>query len=148
MAQWRRAGGAALQRTPCLSSRAASVVDTTSLPPVDRTGYEERGYWTPAGFSLSPARLAGLQAALARVLAANPDAAPDSGLINAHLRTGERGAKICGDPFFLELGRDPVLTGLLAALHSWDDGVILWACQVFCKQGRTGRRVPFHCDGV
>ena len=138
-----------------------------------RRQYAEEGYTVP-DFALPPETLQTLRAALCRVLRSNPTVRSDSDLVNAHLRKGQRGAKIDGDPAFLELGRDPRLTALLAALHTpaagelspvgpvdesspwssrpWASGVVLWGVHVFCKQPgadvAAGRRVPFHVDGT
>ena len=126
-----------------------------------RRQYAEEGYTVP-DFSISQMTVRSLRAALCRVLRSNPTAPPDSDLVNAHLRKGQRGAKIDGDPAFLELGRDPRLTALLAALHTpaagelsspWASGIVLWGVHVFCKQPgahgvAAGRRVPFHVDGT
>ena len=131
----------------------------TGLSEQHRRQYAEEGYTVP-DFTLPPTTLATLRAALSRVLHSNPTIRSDSDLVNAHLRLGQRGAKIDGDPAFLELGRDPALTALLAALHApaagelspWAAGVVLWGVHVFCKQPgadvAAGRRVPFHVDGT
>jgi phytanoyl-CoA dioxygenase PhyH len=104
--------------------------------------YREQGVVVPR-WRLSPARLAGLRAALDQVIADNPGVRPEQ-LISAHIaRDSAEGVK--GSDEFLRLACDPDLVGLVTPLIGPD--VLLWGCQVFCKPGGDGREVPWHQDG-
>lgn len=105
--------------------------------------YRRNGWCIPS-YRLPPKALGVQQAALERLLAANPHTRPEE-LVNAHLLRGS-GDAVLGDAAFLALGTDLTLASIAATLLGTPD-VILWACHVFCKPAGTGRRVPLHQDG-
>ena len=115
---------------------------STAAAHVDIAAYQRDGYCVP-DWRLPADRLLAARAALDGLLESNPEVMPEQ-LVNAHLVSG--GGAVRGQREFLELASMPAIAEMVAACLGTDN-VILWACQVFCKQPHTGKSVPWHQDG-
>ena len=108
--------------------------------------YREQGYVIPTA-ALSSARLDALNAAMTRVVEANPGVRPEK-LVSVHIARPDGAPNdegVVGDPAFLDACRDPVLLDAVESVIGPD--IVLWGCQAFCKPGGDGMEVPMHQDG-
>ena len=104
--------------------------------------YRRDGLVVPS-FRLGEAKLARLEAAVERLVAANPDVPPEY-LIGPHIaRPDDRDPGLHRE--FLELCLDPAILDLVESVIGPD--IILWSSGVFCKPASVGREVPWHQDG-
>ena len=104
--------------------------------------YRRDGLVVPS-FRLDEGRLAKLGAAVARLVAANPDVPPEY-LIGPHIsRPDDRDPALHRE--FLDLCLDPDILDLVESVLGPD--IVLWSSGVFCKPAGVGREVPWHQDG-
>ena len=104
--------------------------------------YRRDGLVVPS-FCLDDARRERLDAAVERLVAANPDVPPEY-LIGPHIaRPDDRDPELHRE--FLDLCLDPAVLDLVEAVIGPD--IILWSSGVFCKPPGVGREVPWHQDG-
>ncbi|MEE2804082.1 MAG: phytanoyl-CoA dioxygenase family protein [Pseudomonadota bacterium] len=104
--------------------------------------YNERGYVVP-NLRLPGEWIPKLDAAVERLIAANPEVRPER-LVSVHIdRLNDEGVR--GDATFFELATDPLIVDAVAAVMG--PHVVLWGCQVFCKPPDDGMKVPMHQDG-
>lgn len=107
----------------------------------ERETYQRDGVVAPA-FRLDADRVAGLVAALDRVIADNPGVRPEK-LISIHLENGAEGVR--GARAFLDLAQDPDILDLVEGAIGPD--IALWGCHMFCKTAGDGLETPWHQDG-
>lgn len=106
--------------------------------------YETDGYVIPS-WQVPEEKLAVLDDALEKVIAANPDVRPEH-LVSVHVAQPYAGGSgVIGHPAFLDMCLDADLVDLVAGVLG--DDLIMWGCQVFCKPGGDGMEVPMHQDG-
>ena len=104
--------------------------------------YRRDGLVVPS-FHLGEAKLARLESAVERLVAANPDVPPEY-LIGPHIaRPDDRDPDLHRE--FLELCLDPAVLDLVESVIGPD--IVLWSSGVFCKPACVGREVPWHQDG-
>ena len=104
--------------------------------------YRRDGLVVPS-FRLDEAKLARLDAAVERLVAASPDVPPEY-LIGPHIaRPDDRDPDLHRE--FLDLCLDPEILDLVEAVIGPD--IVLWSSGVFCKPAGVGREVPWHQDG-
>lgn len=118
-----------------------AVAETSRLSADEVERYRRDGYVVPH-YRLPPGQLARVRDALDRVLADNPGVRPER-LISAHLERGSEGVR--GSAEFLALARDPAILDMVEQVIGPD--IVLWGCQIFCKQAVDGLEVPWHQDG-
>jgi len=104
--------------------------------------YHQAGLIKPE-LRLDATILAELRDALERLLADNPQHAPEA-LVCPHIDNGKPGGAEQAERWF-KLCTQPDILNLVEQLIGPD--IILWGSQVFCKPARTGRFVPWHQDG-
>ena len=87
--------------------------------------YNERGYVVP-NLRLPGEWIPKLDAAVERLIAANPEVRPER-LVSVHIdRLNDEGVR--GDATFFELATDPLIVDAVAAVMG--PHVVLWGCQV------------------
>ncbi|MFO1350960.1 MAG: phytanoyl-CoA dioxygenase family protein [Gammaproteobacteria bacterium] len=112
------------------------------LSDAELSAYREDGLVAPV--LRLPAELLGqMRGALERLLAANPELAPE-GLVCPHIPNGKPGGAEAAAEWF-GFCSNPAILDLVEQVLGPD--IILWGSQVFCKPARVGRAVPWHQDG-
>jgi len=114
----------------------------TSLTADEIRTYRERGYVVP-DFRLPADHLLRLNAALERVMTANPGVRPEQ-LVSVHI-DASTSEGVSGDEVFLEIARDERILNIVEQVIGPD--IVLWGCQAFCKPPGDGMEVPWHQDG-
>ncbi|MBM3490004.1 MAG: phytanoyl-CoA dioxygenase family protein [Alphaproteobacteria bacterium] len=104
--------------------------------------YRRDGFVVPR-YRLPAERLVGLQRAMPRLLADNPEHA-DEPLICPHV-PGSGAQRLSAGPVWRETATDPAIVGMAADLQG--ENLILWGSAVFYKPAREGRGTPWHRDG-
>jgi hypothetical protein len=125
-----------------MSAIPAAMETRARLTADEIAAYARDGQVTPA-WRLPPARLAAMQDALARLIAARPDVAPDFIALPHVPWEGPGGIGIARE--FFGFATDPDLLDLVEPLIGPD--IVMWASAVFCKPPAVGREVPWHQDG-
>ncbi len=113
------------------------------LSEAEVTHYREKGYVVPSGYRLPPDMLAEMKAEYDRLLAANPDIAPDI-MLGPHLeQPGAQGLK--GSKKWLDFASRPEILDMVEQLIGPD--IVLWGTTLFGKPAHGGKETPWHQDG-
>ena len=114
---------------------------TGPLSAAEIAAYRRDGYLVPR-YRLPPAKLAALQALMARLAADNPELV-DRPIASPHLPgSGVQGLKVQGG--WLEVATDPPILDMVAQLAGPD--LVLWGTTVFYKRAGGGPATAWHRD--